>query len=368
MNEPTDMNDVIEESLNDAVSADHVDNTPAPDVDASADTSTDATDTLTEDTTVEGSTDQVVAGGAAQAAAGDTPNASAEDAFAKKFGLQSQSVTGRENRIPYSRVKKIVEKNERDVVARVSKEVEAKFQPKVLEFETKVKDYEGRLEKVAQFEHVLENDPRQFLSMLSQVPAYKEFFEFVTRAAQGAEQSGVQEQPDLTSGMPQPNDKLADGSMVYNMEGLQKLLDWQSKQVEDRITKGYETKLNEFQKRVRPIEEQWNAQQHMAKIVPVVEKQIADARTWPQFNENEPAIVAALKADQNLSLEGAYRMVVFPRLVSDRNKLRTEIIAEMKTKPVASSVSTSATRPGTSAQAGPRSLEDIIADAAASLK
>lgn len=344
-----ELENVIEDSLNDAVQAE--DGDTAETVETTSETSTESTE-VTEP--VAETSSEVTN----PATTGTETETEALDEFAKRFGIQSQSVTGRENRIPYSRVKKIIERNEKDTTARVRKELETQFTPRIQEFETKVKDYEDRLTKVGQFEHILENDPQQFLSMLSQVPAYKEFFDYVNKLAGGASP----DQPVVAAGaldstMPQPDQALADGSKVYSMEGLQKLLAWQSQQVEERAVKQAEDR---YSKRYEPIEREWQAREQMAKIVPVVEKQVTEARTWPLFKENEPEIIQALKADPNVSLERAYQNVVLPKIQADRTKMRTEVLAELKNKPMSTAAPVTAAKAGTQVSTGPRNLEDII--------
>jgi hypothetical protein len=344
--------DTIEDAVNDSVQPDTTSEVEVID-DTSTEVETPAVD-------AEASTEvEAPAEESAQVAApGAKPDAAAEDDFAKKFGLQSQSVTGRENRIPYSRVKKIVTKAEKDAEARVRKEFEGTLNPRITEFETKVKDYEGRLEKVAQFENILENDPKTFLSMLSQIPAYKEFFDFVAQAA-NAQPTEQAAQPDPNAGMPQPDQP--DG--LYSMDGLKKLLDWQAAQVEART-------IAQVEQRYKPIEQAWQSQEQMARIVPVVEKQIAEARTWDKFTDLEPRIVEMLKADKNITLERAYlkayqEAVATERqtLSADRNKIRTEVLAEIKKKPVAPAAPTGTARPAKpgAADQGNRSIEEIIA-------
>jgi hypothetical protein len=112
------------------------------------------------------------------------------DEFDKRFGLPGQQPGGRENRIPYTRVKAMVKKAEEDSKANALKE----FQPRLTEFEAKVKDYEGRLTQVAQFEQIMTQDPDRFLGMLSQLPAYKNFFDTVAALAQGGQPQQAQAQ------------------------------------------------------------------------------------------------------------------------------------------------------------------------------
>lgn len=351
-----DLTDVIEDSVNDSIA-------PDTSTDTSVDTSTDVSaDSGADDTSTDVSESSEVQSPGARTSEPDAPEG---DDFAKKFGVNANSVTGRENRIPYSRVKKIADRAAQEAKAAAAKEHETKFQPKIAEYEAKVQDYEGRLGRVAQFEQILENDPKTFLNMLSQHPAYKEFFEYVGKAINTPAGTPAPEQRYLDDkSMPQPDQQLADGTMVYSLEGLSKRDEWLARQVEEKAVAAAEARMA---KRYEPIEKEWQSQQHMAKVVPVIQKQIAEARTWPQFNENEADIVAVLKQDPQISLEGAYRKVVFPRLQSSRDEMRTSILAELKKQPVTTAAPQNATRP-VHEQTGPRNLEDIVRQAAEDFK
>lgn len=338
-----DLEQVIEDSVNDSLTSEPV-----------ADTGTVSNDAPEETVTAAPESSQVAS------PAGKSSDAPVEDddedsLFSKRYGVTGKSVTGGENRIPYSRVKKIVAKSEKEAAAKLKAELEGTYTPKLAEFETKVRDYEERLGKVAQFEHILENDPKQFLTMLSQVPAYKEFFAYIDRLSAGQGAGRPNPSPGnagIPEGMPQPDVPQPDGSSVYSMEGLQKLLEWQAKQVEDRVQK-------QVTQRYAPIEQEWKTQQNMAKMAPIIQKQLEDARTWPQFTENEGEILQALKADRNISLEGAYRKVVFPKLQASRDEMRTSILAEIKARPQSTAVGGASTKPVPSVP-GKRSLEEVI--------
>ena len=292
-----------------------------------------------------------------------------EDDFSKKFGISSKSVTGRENRIPYSRVKKIVGKAEAEA-ERFRKELD-EFKPKFTEIETKTRDYEERLGRVAQFENIMENDPKTFLDMLSQIPAYKSFFDYVNQLASGA--GGTKEETskvavDSNDPMPAPNKEMQDGSKVYDLEGLQALMEWQSKQVEKRVLKQATEQLG---KRYEPLEKERERRDYINKVMPVIDKQIAEARTWDKFSELEDKITDLLAKDKNLTLERAYlkayQSEVIPRLSTDKDKMRTEILEEIRKRP---STTSAPVRVATSKQSegGRSSLEDIIAGEIAKLK
>lgn len=281
-----------------------------------------------------------------------------EDEFSKKFGIPAESHPGRENRIPYSRVKKIAEK----AAAEKAKEVESTFTPRITKYEADLKERDARLTQVAEFEDIMMNQPDRFLQMLSTVPAYALVFQALEAAmGQPQTQSGSQPAPVTPpvpgEAMPEPDQTLEDGTQVYSMEGLKALLAWQAGQVETRVTKQVED-------RYKPMESAWQSDQYMRKVMPQIQSQIEEARKWPLFTDNEADITKALQQDQRLSLEGAYQRVVWPKLVADRNKIREEVMAEIKKAPISTAAPARAARPVSTASNEPRSLEDIIRDAA----
>jgi hypothetical protein len=280
-----------------------------------------------------------------------------EDEFAKKHGLSPQGALGKENRIPYSRVKKITANAEKARDDYWTSE-KSKWDKDLTDVKTKVADYEGRLQQVAQFEHVMVNDKVKFLQMLTQIPGYREIFEQLAAPR-------TQAQPQAPAGpdpnaMPEPDQELTDGSRVYSMDGLKNLLAWQTKQAEARIAQRY-----------APIEQEWRANKQIESIIPEINRQVAEARKWPLFSDNEPAIVKALQANPRLSLEGAYRQVVVPQLqanvTSVEEKTRAKVIEELQKAPRSTSAPATQTRPNPIKQ-GPRSMEAIIADSIKSLK
>lgn len=296
-----------------------------------------------------------------------------EDDFDKKFGLTAESMPGRENRIPYSRVKKIVEKAVKDKEAELS----GSYSPKVSEYETKIKDYEAKFHQVTQFEDIMVNDADRFLQMLYTIPAYQPFFaalkeavDFKEAQAKGTLPQAAQTQAPVNPAdeMPAPDETLADGTKVYSIEGLKGLLNWNADQAEKKATKAFETKYQQLEDRYKPIESEWRSREYMRTVMPKVQAQIEQAKKWPLFNENEAEITRSLASDQNLSLEGAYQKVVWPKMMTDRNKMREELLAEIKSAPVSTSVPVRQTKPVPQISNRPRDLEDVIREQIASLK
>jgi hypothetical protein len=284
------------------------------------------------------------------------PPTQAEDEFSKRFGFPKIAPSGRENKLPHSRVKVMVEKAEKEAREKTLKE----FEPQLNEFKTKVQDYEGRLQKVAQFEDIMVNDSQKFLGMLSQLPAYKGFFDHVNKLMSGAQAQPAQQAP-VDDGMPQPDLQLPDGSWSYSMEGLKGLLKWQAEQVETKVT-------SQVTQRYAPIESEWKRQEQLAQLVPQIQAQIEAARKWPGFTESEEDITKALAADPNLSLEGAYRQVHMAKVTADRERIRQEVLAEIRKAPTSTAAPIRSAKPAQPVQTGPRSITDIIQEEVNKLK
>lgn len=296
------------------------------------------------------------------------------DDFEKRFGIPQNSGSGRENRIPYSRVKKITQKAENEA----SERVRGEYVPKITEFETKIKDYEakvtdyeGRLTKVAEFEQVMEKDPVRFIGMLaSHYPQYAQIFGPLYEQAKPEEPKT--EVPDPAAApRPEPDVDMPDGSKAYSMEGLDKLNAWNRAQA---VAEARKVMRAEIDAEFKPIRDREEAQARINAALPQVEAQINEARKWAKFTENEDEIVKALNADQTLTLEGAYNKVVVPKLVQAstavqtdteelRKKIRAEVLAELKKSPRATAATAGATKPTPKVSTGPRDLESIIGDA-----
>lgn len=344
----SDLNEVIEDSISDSELP--------PEVEVDASTETESTPEgsdppVDETTTAETETTEVPSPAAVEEPA-------QKDEFEKKFGIPGISPSGRENRIPYPRVKKIAEKAAADAVAEKVKE----YEPKIAEYEAKVTDYEGRLGRVAEFEHVMSTDVDTFVGMLKQLPAWQPYFEKVEAALAAYKQPGQTPDQPVADDMPAPDQELSDGTMVYSMDGLKALNAWNRAQARKET-------LAEVDKKFGPMTKEWEHHQQIQKIIPQIQAQMAEARKWPLFVEHEADIVKALQMDEKLSLEGAYRQVVYPKLVADRTKMREEILKEVQRAPRATTASTTASRHSTdTTPTGPRSLEDVINESIKSLK
>lgn len=363
-----DLNDIIQESLEDA-------ELPLEEPDLEASPSDDVPELAPEPQTTDSS--EAIEDPEPEATESievTSPAAKAEDKkvddFEKKYGVPALSATGRENRLPHSRVKTLVTKAEKLAKEATTAEYAPKLsqaETKVKEYEAKLADYDARWTKVAEYEQTLLTDAPRFLTELAKLPQYQAYlaplFQNPQEQAQKAPETTNAAQVD--EGMPMP----ADG-LNYTQDELNKLLEWNASRAEQRaLAKAEEA----FTKRFGPIEQSYQAHQRIQETLPKVQAQITEARKWPQFNENEADIVAALQSDQSLSLEAAYNRVVVPKLVGaqdtakvDRAQLEKEIrekvLKELKTAPRATSTTTgAATRPNAQTRpAGNQNLEDVI--------
>ncbi len=303
--------DVILEAIEDAELPPDTDTTEEVDASPAAEAPVEAAPT-------EDSTDQVSPGGRVAA----EPEM---DEFQKRFGIPAMSASGRENRIPHSRVTKMIAKAEKELRESLGGE-----HAKVLtDRDAKIKDYETRLAEVDAFERIMTTDPDKFLQMLSQLPAYSQFFGWVSQMAQGGAQqaAGATNAPDPYGDMPLPTREMPDGSKVYDDEGVRQLLDWNSQRTLQQAQQQFDQKLG-------PMMQDWESRQYMAKVVPQVEKKLAEARTWFGFKENEAEITKVFNANPQMSIEQAYMHVIQPRLAeSDSQKKQRWMQEAQKARP-----------------------------------
>jgi hypothetical protein len=341
-----DLNTIIEDAITD--------------VELPADPITDSTDlSPTPDTSVVPEATETPSEPVLETPVEPTKSAPVDD-FDKRFGLTPTASSGRENRIPYTRVRKITDNAVKEARTSWEKEITTSHVPvtKYQEVEKENTTYKSQLAQVAEFEKVMVNDHARFIGMLSEIPGYAQIL-----APLFNPQAQTPEAPAQAVGddMPQPDQKLSDGSSVYSMDGLKSLLAWQAKQVESRVTK-------QVEERYKPIESDFQRYQAVQAVIPKVQQQIAEARTWPLFNESEDEIVQILQKNPTMNLDAAYRTIVWPKLQASRDQMRQEILKEVKTAPRSTSVPAGSVRTAPSTQSGPRSLEQVIADSIKGLK
>lgn len=244
------------------------------------------------------------------------------------------------NRLPYSRVKSIVE-NAKKKAAEEHAAALAEHQTKLKEYETASQTWQREQNELRQ----MAANPEQFLRALAVAnPAYAEIIE---RAFAKQEQRQQPQQQHI-----EPDVVLPDGSFGYSAAAAERVYEQRMKAAEQQM-------LEKLSKRFEPIESEFRARKAYEEMIPRVRQQLTEASKWPLFSENQDAIRTAMEGDRSLSLEAAYRAVVLPKLQSDRDKMRQEILAEINGK--AKAAATPAAVPAAAAPASKdQSVESII--------
>lgn len=240
--------------------------------------------------------------------------------------------------------------------------------------EKQIADYRSRYETSdhqaqLQLLDLLQTDPGRAVTILKQVDP--ERFGKLTWAEQQQVAAAVSEsiasggQPAGDPGpKPTPDTLNPDGTMGYSAEAAEKLVEW-------RIAKErqeYQKELKSLRDEISPIKSEREAREAYSQSLTKMGKRLEEARaTWPEFTTYEKDMRAALEANPTWGLEEAYRAVVTPKLVANREAIRAEerkkVIEELNAKGRAGRALAPGQQPAAAAAAdsgAPRSTADII--------
>lgn len=242
---------------------------------------------------------------------------------------------GREHWIPRSKVLKIIENG----ITHGKGEAGQKYQA----LQSEAATLRGHLE---QLRTGVAGDPKAFLAELAGIdPRYKVFLE--PQAAPAAQQPA----PDAE--MPQPDLPLPDGSRTYSLEGIQKLLEWNTRRIEAKM----DERLKPWAERDKAEQQRAQQERQMAELQTRTQEQMKEAQTWPLFGpiaadgnltDFQAAVLGELRKDSEeakaagrrptLTLEGAYIRVATPRLTEDDNARRARLLKEIQAAPKSTAV------------------------------
>lgn len=295
---------------------------------SSPDTSTGdttATDTTATDTPVATTTDgqppavETVDPNAAAAAAVD-PNLDPDSLE----GLAKEMAGKRDNRIPHSRVTKIVDNQVKKAVAQVEQ--------KYARYNTPEFQNEQAAMKVA------DTNPEQFLQAIVKIdPRYADLLAGAkVLGGGGVVQSEVVEKKPVaaaTAENVEPDIQLSDGTLAYSAEAQQRREEALVARVTAQFEEQFEKRFGERFKDVEPIVAERRQSTMRREAEQRVEQRIEKATKWPGFNENKEAIGAAVmeatRRGEFLDLHDAYIQVVIPKFKADEAAQREKIVAEM---------------------------------------
>lgn len=332
-----------------------------------ADAASDATSGITESAP---STESVSSdpGSSASPTSGSTPGAVSPTSAAaptddltselEALGLKAPEVGQRENRLPYSRVKKIVEN--------AQKKLAEQHQAALKTHQEQLKASQERLQNMDVVERLIDADPDRYLRMLAAIkPQYQRYLS--QQQIPQAPQQPRPPQQKQAEPPPQPDASFPDGTRGYSPQGLAALLDWQARRVEQSVTARVE---DVYSKRFGPIENEWRSNQIIQQKLPQVRAQIAHAKqTWGTLvDEHEQEIVRVMEANPSLAFDAAIAQVLVPKTKAQRDQMRADLLREINARPQAAGKTVPAAATVGSNGNSPRSIEDVIRQAAQSLK
>lgn len=279
----------------------------------------------------------------------------------EEIGLKAPEPGKRDNKLPHSKVVKIVQNAER--------RVEAKYTAQLAERDTKIKEADAELATYRQSDQLIRTDPDRFMMMLAALhPTFKKFLEPPARPAEPKPAPASA----ATTQRPAPDVKFEDGSLGYSPEQHDKLLDWVAATAEARAIEKTDARFTE---RFGPIEKNWKAKEYADQQRPLlVEKLQRASQTWgPLFDEDyakneQSEVLAELRAHPDLPFEASVAKVLIPKMQADRNTMRALILKEIDARPKAAVKTPPAAVSSTDTSGAARTAEDIVREVAASLR
>ncbi len=306
-----------------------------------------------------GKVDHVAAAKAAAAKTTGEPPAKADDPddFSK---IPERDATGRVNRIPHTRVGKMVEVGAKKAV----EEFRTKEYAPVVQ---KVATYEARLKDIEQVESAMFDDQPRFLQMLESIPGYSQLL--ATRYGGGKTADPKTAAPaGGDDPEPQPDVVDKDGTVLgYSPEGHKKLREWDRRQAQREAEKVLGARLE-------PFEKGREAQQAHQQQVQAANAQLEAAVKWEGFIEHNEDILKALEADRVeavrtrtapklRTLLDAYMQVVPAKLKASAAAIRAQVMAEMASAPKSTAAGAGViAKPGPVVQEGVDRVEQLIKD------
>jgi hypothetical protein len=287
---------------------------------------------------------------------------SVEEQLLAEFGFKdAKRPDGREHYISRSKVLQMIGSG--------LKRGQARWDGERTAIETERTALRGHLE---QLRAGVSGDPKAFLSELAtHDPRYKAFLEPAAPAPAAAQ----------IADMPKPNVPLGDGSFTYDVEGIQKLIEWA---VDAKMMPKVDERLKPITERERAQQEEAERASRTSALETSTRQQMTEAQSWPGFGTlaadnsltpfqqevltelaNDTAKARAANRRPTMTLRQAYLEVHARQLAADDTARRAKWIEETNAAPRSTSVTrggAESTRPR-----GPRSTEEIAREQIARL-
>ena len=275
----------------------------------------------------------------------------------------------RENAIPHSRVKSMIERRERQTIARVAKELgitkaEAELKLEdvlgtLTERNTKYGEFETRNQNFDMIEPIMEKEHDRFIQMLASTnPGYKPFADFISHRDKFNEwlKTGGQQQAQAVTDDPEPlpdmplDPNQPNGPKQYSVEQLARARAWDRRQSRREAVAEMDGRIKPFEESQRALDEQRKNNERIATIQrqanEAVNQRLEKARKWVGFKENEAEILDWIGKNEGADFIDGYQAIYMPKLTTERTKIRDEVLTEINAAPR----STSTPRTGAPAQ------------------
>lgn len=222
------------------------------------------------------------------------------------------------------------------------------------------------------YEWAKDPDLREALSALALAETdQKAFAEYLLKDPRFAEVIQLKQQQEQIkeNKRPGPNRTTEDGQKYYDEEGLAALLQWQQGETLKAANESFDKRLRDQEKQWKPVVDEATQKAAWNSALTSQGQVLANAREkWSGFKEHEAEIKKVFQEHEDWDLKDAYIAVV-PGAYQAQTKVnkeqtRQELIAEMNKKPRAVGL-----RPGAVSDREksdePRDLGDVIREAVA---
>lgn len=242
------------------------------------------------------------------------------------LGIKPPVEGQRENRIPYNRVRKIVENSRKRLTEQHT---------------TALKGVSEKLttaeKTIGTFDRVAATDPDALMAHLVKThPGKYDKFVKPTSAEPVVD--------DTMAGMPKPDYVFEDGSLGYTMEGNRKVMEWTIATARKQAVADANAEMT---KRFGVIEQRETVASQRAAMQPRIDAQIAHAtEVWgPLFTEDynkansgQSEILNYMQAHPGMPFEACAAAVLTPKLRQSETEIRAKVFKEMNGRKAAAKI------------------------------
>lgn len=186
--------------------------------------------------------------------------------------------------IPLDRHKAVLEKTRAEVAAKAREEAERDWKSRYGWAERYQPD---QVEQSARLYAWLNQNPHGFMRWLR------------TQIGEDAPTQGPAQAAPREEGPPPPDLRAEDGTPVYSAPQLQKYLEWKDQQFK-ALVEPLQRKLTQQEEKEKARQTAWAAKQSASGLLKYAREK------WPAFQDLEPDVLQAMKANPSLSFHDAY--------------------------------------------------------------